>query len=180
MKESYLENYREVKPHYLKRILWSVINKTIFRLLVGPWFKKARIMLLKMFGAQCGKDCDVYPSAVVFAPWNLRIGNACIGPRVNVYNKDIVTIGDRCVVSQDSTICTASHNIYDDSFALITSPIHIESYAWVASDAFVGMGVTIGEGAVVGARAAVFKDVEPWTVVGGNPAQFIKKRVLKK
>lgn len=39
------------------------------------------------------------------------------------------------------------------------------------------MGVTIGEGAVVGARAVVFKDVEPWTVVGGNPAKKIKDRV---
>ena len=42
-----------------------------------------------------------------------------------------------------------------------------------------GMGVTIGEGAVVGARAAVFKDVEPWTVVGGNPAKVIKNRIIK-
>ena len=59
------------------------------------------------------------------------------------------------------------------------APITIGDRAWVAADAFVGMGVTIGEGAVVGARAAVFKDVEPWTVVGGNPAKFIKKRVMK-
>jgi putative colanic acid biosynthesis acetyltransferase WcaF len=50
---------------------------------------------------------------------------------------------------------------------------------WVASDAFIGMGVTLGQGAVVGARAAVFKNVEPWTVVGGNPARLIKKREIK-
>ena len=50
--------------------------------------------------------------------------------------------------------------------------------SWVAAWAFVGMGVTIGEGAVVGACAVVFKNVEPWTVVGGNPAKFIKKRVI--
>ena len=40
------------------------------------------------------------------------------------------------------------------------------------------MGVTIGEGAVVGACAAVFKDVEAWTIVGGNPAKFIKVRQI--
>lgn len=57
--------------------------------------------------------------------------------------------------------------------------IKINDYAWVAADAFIGPGVTIGEGAVVGARAVVFKDVAPWTVVGGNPAQFIKFRELK-
>lgn len=41
------------------------------------------------------------------------------------------------------------------------------------------MGVTIGQGAVVGATASVYKDVESWTVVGGNPAKFIKKREIK-
>lgn len=62
---------------------------------------------------------------------------------------------------------------------LITAPIVIEDQAWVAAGTFIGMGVTIGQGAVVGARAAVFKSVEPWTVVGGNPAKFIKKWVIK-
>ena len=62
---------------------------------------------------------------------------------------------------------------------LVTAPITVGAQAWVAADAFVGMGVTIGEGAVVGARAVVTRNVEPWTVVGGNPAKFIKKRELK-
>ena len=56
----------------------------------------------------------------------------------------------------------------------------IADRAWVAAEAFIGPGVTVGKGAVVGARAAVFKDVEPWTVVGGNPARVLKKRVLQK
>ena len=55
----------------------------------------------------------------------------------------------------------------------------IEDQVWVSAKAFVGMGVTIGQGAVVGATASVYKDVEPWTVVGGNPARFIKKRELR-
>ena len=55
----------------------------------------------------------------------------------------------------------------------------IRCKVWVAAEAFIGMGVIIGEGAVVGARACVFKNVEPWTVVGGNPAKFIKKRIIK-
>ena len=45
--------------------------------------------------------------------------------------------------------------------------------------AYVGMGVTIGQGAVVGATASVYKDVEAWTIVRGNPAKFIKNRVVK-
>lgn len=58
---------------------------------------------------------------------------------------------------------------------VITAPITIGRGAWVAADAFVGPGVTVGERAVIGARASVFRDVEPWTVVSGNPARLIRK-----
>jgi len=62
---------------------------------------------------------------------------------------------------------------------LVTKPIILEDQVWVAARAFVGPGVTVGEGAVVGACAVVTKeDVEPWTVVAGNPAKPIKKRVI--
>ena len=92
---------------------------------------------------------------------------------------DKISIGANTTVSQGAFLCTASHDITDPLNTLITAPIVIEDQAWIGAKAFVGMGVTIGEGAVVGARAAVFKDVEPWTVVGGNPARFIKKRTIK-
>jgi len=58
-------------------------------------------------------------------------------------------------------------------------PIELGARSWIAADVFVGPGVCIGEGAVVGARSAVFRDVEPWTVVGGNPARFLKRRELQ-
>jgi putative colanic acid biosynthesis acetyltransferase WcaF len=53
---------------------------------------------------------------------------------------------------------------------LIVAPIVIESNAWVAADVFVGPGVKVGEGAVVGARSTVISDVAPWSVVAGSPA----------
>ena len=61
---------------------------------------------------------------------------------------------------------------------MITKPIVIHDFSWVAAEAFVAFGVTVGEGAIVGARAVVVKDVDPWTIVAGNPAQFIKRRVM--
>ena len=82
-------------------------------------------------------------------------------------------------VSQGAYLCTASHDITDPLNHLITAPIIIEDQAWVGAKAFIGMGVTIGQGAVVGATASVYKNVEPWTVVGGNPAKFLKKRIIK-
>lgn len=175
-----LSEYTEEKPHYVKRIVWTVINLTLFRLLPGVPFRYVRNMLLRLFGAQIPLGSLVYSSCRIWGPWNLVIGkNSCIGPNTQIYNRAKVVIGDNAVVSQGSYLCTASHDITDPRHSVVMRPITVGDRAWVAADAFVGMGVTIGEGAVVGARAAVFKDVEPWTVVGGNPAKFIKKRVMK-
>ena len=105
---------------------------------------------------------------------------SCLDEEVKCYNVAPIRIGAQSTISQGAFLCTASHDITDKKNPLITAPIVIESQAWVGAEAFVCMGVTIGEGAVVGARAAVFKDVEPWSVVGGNPAKFIKKREITK
>lgn len=102
-----------------------------------------------------------------------------MGPEVNCYNAALVKVGAHTTVSQGAYLCTATHDISDPLHHLYSQPIVIENQAWIASEAFIGPGVTVKQGAVVGARAAVFKDVEPWTVVGGNPAKFIKKRELK-
>ncbi|MBR0457730.1 MAG: sugar O-acetyltransferase, partial [Victivallales bacterium] len=74
---------------------------------------------------------------------------------------------------------TASHDITKGNLPLVFAPIVMEDQVWIAADAFIGMGVTVHQGAVVGARASVFKDVDAWTVVGGNPAHFLKKRELQ-
>ena len=57
---------------------------------------------------------------------------------------------------------------------VMSKPIKICDKVWIGFDAVILKGVTIGEGAIVGARSVVTKDVEPWTVVAGNPAKFIK------
>ena len=174
-----LSNYKEVKPHRKKRIIWAIINITIFKLLAGRLFWPYRKSLLLSFGAKIDKKAYIYSQCIIYAPWNLIVGRACIGPNTKIYNKDSIIIGNDSVVSQGSFLCTASHDIKSTMLPLHTAPIVICNNVWVAADAFVGPGVTIGDGAVVGARAAVFKDVEPWTVVGGNPAKFIKKRTIK-
>lgn len=175
----YLSSYTEPKPHYVKRIVWTIVNATIFRMFPGIPLRYVRNALLKSFGAQLPWKTLVYESCRIWAPWNLIVEEyVCIGPHTDIYNKDIVTIGKHVVISQNSTLCTAGHDICSVRFSLTTSPIIIRDRAWIASHAFIGPGVTIGEGAVVGATASVFKDVEPWTVVGGNPAKVIKKREI--
>lgn len=174
-----LSDYKEKKPHRAKRIVWAVVNKTLFRWCIGRVGWPLRKLMLKTFGASIDRKAYIYGSCTVFAPWLLVVGRACIGPNTELYNKAPITIGDDSVVSQGSFLCTASHDISSTMLPLKTAPISIGDNVWVASDAFVGMGVAIGDGAVIGARSAVFKDVEPWTVVGGNPAKFIKERTIK-
>lgn len=173
-----LSDYKEKKPRFLLRCVWYIVNLFLFRTLRGRLFSGFRKVLLRTFGAKVDKDAYIYATCRVYAPWNLEVGRACLGPGVELYNKSKICIGDDCVVSQRSFLCTASHDVSSLMLPLLQSPITLKDNSWVAAEAFVGPGVTIGEGAVVGARAAVFRDVEPWSVVGGNPARFIKKRKI--
>lgn len=176
-----LSNYKEPKPHHMKRIIWYLINASIFRYIPSIQLRYFRNSLLKMFGADIPWNTLIYGSCRIWAPWNLKVGkNSCIGPYTEIYNKSMVIIQDNCVVSQGTKLYTASHDITDSTHPLIHFPIILESKSWVAADAFIGPGVTIHEGAVVGARAVVFKDVGAWHVVAGNPAKFVKMREIKR
>ncbi len=102
--------------------------------------------------------------------------HASMGWAVNCYCQGKVILEDYANVSQYAHLVTGTHEIDNPSFQLITKPIRICRHAWVASDAFVGPGVTVGEGAVLGARAVAFNSLEPWTVYVGNPARPLRKR----
>lgn len=176
MAELDLVHYSEVKPHYFKMVVWRVFNALAFPVLP----RGLRIFSMRLFGAKIGKNCLFKRSARFYAPWNFCCGDAvCVGPRVEVYNKGLVEIGDNVVISQDAWLCTASHDIASPGMALVVHPVKIGNNVWVAARASVLPGVTIGEGAVIGACAVVAKDVEPWTVVAGNPASAKGRRVLR-
>jgi putative colanic acid biosynthesis acetyltransferase WcaF len=161
------------------RMIWNIVWALFFRTFPMKVFNSWRLLLLRIFGAKVHRNSGVYASCRIWAPWNLILDeNAWLGPYVDCYNPAIVKLGRNCTVSQRSFLCTASHDITKKAHPLIVAPIIIQDNAWVAADSFIYMGVTIGQGAVVGARSAVFKDVEPWTVVGGNPAKFLKKREI--
>lgn len=165
--------------HQIIRFIWNIVWGIFARPLPRSIGNRWKIFILRLFGAKISKHAVVYSSAKIYYPSNLIMEeNSCLASNVICYNVDLIKLGTNVTVSQGAYLCTASHDIYSQGHELITAPIIIEPQSWVAADAFVGMGVTIGEGAVVGARAAVFKDVEPWIVVGGNPAKPIKKRVI--
>jgi len=177
-----LEEYKN--RHSLKsklmRVLWNSIWLLLFRPTPRGILNGWRRFLLRLFGAKIGKGVLVLPSCKIWQPWNLTMGDhSCLSEDVTCYSVDRITIGSQAVISQGAYLCCASHDITSPIMELTHQPIVIASQAWVAAQVFVAPGVTVGEGAVVGACAVVTKDVEPWTVVVGNPARFIKKRVLR-
>jgi putative colanic acid biosynthesis acetyltransferase WcaF len=171
-----LRETRLSQSNRLARLVWGIVWLLMFR--PSPRiFPRWRRMLLRLFGARIGPGVAVAPSCRVWAPWNLEMAEKSVmGPDVDCYSVARIFIGARAVVSQYSYLCSASHNYEDPTFPLVTAPIRIGARAWVCADVFIGPGVTVGDGAVVGARSSIFKDVESWTVVGGNPARRLKVR----
>ena len=101
---------------------------------------------------------------------------ACLGPGVTCYCMAPISLGAYVVVSQGAHLCAGTHAIDDPNFQLVVRPIEVGARAWIAAEAFVGPGVRIGEGAVLGARAVAMKDLEPWAVYSGNPAARVRTR----
>lgn len=162
------------------RLIWNLSYWVLFRPFYFRQLKGYRALLLKLFGARIGNSANIYASVRIWAPWNLELGDfSTLGPDVDCYNQGKIVIGSNTIISQKSYLCASSHDYEISNFPLILKSITIADQVWVAADAFIGPGVTIGEGAVVGARSAVFKDVAPWTVIGGNPAKKIKDRIIQ-
>ena len=88
----------------------------------------------------------------------------------------LVSMGSHAIVSQQAYICGATHDYNDPSFPLISFPMSLGAYSWVCARASVSPGVNLGEGAVLGLGSVATRDLEPWTVYAGVPAQPIKQR----
>jgi putative colanic acid biosynthesis acetyltransferase WcaF len=159
------------------RVLWG-FGRWLFRLSPRPFFAWRRFVL-RCFGARIGDHVNTYGSTRVYFPWNLEVGDwSAIGENALIYNLGPIKIGEKVTISHGSHLCAGTHDYTKPDMPLLKPPITVGDQAWICADAFVGPGVTVGEGAIVGARAVVMKDVEPWTIVAGNPAVFIKKRPL--
>ncbi|SBO12203.1 Maltose O-acetyltransferase [Vibrio mediterranei] len=159
------------------RILWG-FGKVFFRLTPRPLYT-IRSFILRCFGASVGHNVNISNTANIYFPWNLEIGDwSSIGDHALVYNLGVVRIGNMSTISQRTHVCAGSHDYCDPTLPLLKPPVNIGSQVWVCADSFIGPGVSVNDGAVVGARSVVTKDVEQWSVVAGNPAKTIKRRVL--
>ncbi len=174
----HIPKYKDTIPFIdkLYRFIWRVFALFLFKPFSLPFFNIYRVFVLKLFGAQLSWSCRIYASAEILSPKQLSMGKySTLGPGVKLHLGKTY-IGQKVTVSQRTYLCSATHDYKSINTPLQIGFIHIEDFVWIAAESFIMNNLTIKEGAVIGARSAVFKDVDAWTIVGGNPAQLIKKR----
>jgi len=173
-------NWYDPGRPFAVRAIWHILNSLILQ---NPLFvhSSPKRGLLRLFGAKIGRGVVIKPKVNVTYPWNVEIGdNAWIGEEAWLHSLTKVHVGRNACVSQRCLLSTGSHDVSDPFMGLIVKPIVIEDCAWVGADSFVGLGVTISDGAVAGAGSNVVSDLPPWTICVGNPCRPVKERLLRR
>jgi len=163
------------RPAWLVQ-LWWLVQALLFHTSPQVLFGWRRF-LLRLFGARIGKKALIRPSATVTYPWKVTIGDySWIGDDAVIYSLSDITIGSHVVISQRTYLCAATHDYSRVTFDMSPGPIRIGDQVWIAADVFVGPGVTVAEGCLVGARSSVFHDLPAGTVCYGSPAKPVRPR----
>lgn len=145
-----------------RSVFWQALWFAFQNLLVGTWWFPMRLRpsVLRMFGARVAPGVRIRHHVRVLWPWKLSIGdNSWIGEGVWLLNLESIDIGSNVCVSQEAFICTGSHEHNSETFEFDNGPIKICDDAWIAAQALVLRGVTVGRGALIGARAIVRRSV---------------------
>lgn len=162
----------------LARVLWSVVYHLVFRMTLHPCYR-SRAALLRLFGARLGRNVRIRRTARIEVPWQLNFADhVSVGDEVILYSLGPIRVGTRTFISQYAHLCAGTHDFRRDDYPLVRASIVIGEDCWIAADAFVGPGVTIGDRTVLGARASAFSDLPPDVVAVGNPAKPMKPREL--
>ncbi|MSR18276.1 MAG: hypothetical protein EXS00_03750 [Phycisphaerales bacterium] len=175
-----MSDARGVSPYPFRekmaRVLWACVQGTAFRFSLHNFYGWRR-MLLRSFGARIADTVRIRRSVKVECPWNLAVGSdSAIGDNAILYCLGPITIGHRVTLSQGAHLCAGTHDYNDPGMQLLREPIEVGNDVWICADAFVGPSVHVGEGAILGARGVAMRDLEPWTIYFGNPAQRAKPR----
>lgn len=159
----------DVKESQRSKLLCFKLND------IDPNDSKLRGYLNQLFENRLPKNSTIWMPTQIDRANKIKIGNnVFINHSLTTVALGGITIEDNVQIAPGVTMLTANHDI-EHMNILKTAPIHIKEGAWIGARAVLLPGVTIGEHAIVGAGAVVTKDVEPYTVVGGNPAKLIKK-----
>jgi putative colanic acid biosynthesis acetyltransferase WcaF len=161
-----------------REMLWMLTSFLLFRLCPFK-LSPLKCAALRCFGARVGRGVVLKPNLRITFPWKLTLGDyVWLGDECWILNLAPVTIEDHVCISQRAFLCAGNHDYKSPTFDLITEPIRVERGVWIGASAFVGPGVTIGAHAVVTAGSVVTKDLPAYGVFQGNPALWVKQRVI--
>ena len=163
-----------------RRLAWSIVYRCVFRMSLHNAYR-LRAMLVRMFGGKVGSNVRFRRTVKIEIPWNLEIADdVSIGDEVILYSLGTIRIGARTFISQYAHLCAGTHDFTRNDYPLLRPAVVVGEDCWIATDAFVGPGVTIGDRSVLGARASAFSDIPADVVAVGNPAKGIGERTLEK
>jgi len=161
-----------------KEALWLVISLLLFRLC--PFnFSGLKCAVLRAFGAKIGHNVTIKPRVIINFPWKLFIGNhVWLGEECWLQNLAQITIGNNVCISPRAFLCSGSHNYKLSTFDLIVKPIVLEDGCWIAANAWVGPGVTVGTHTVLTAGSVTSQNLEAYAIYRGNPAGIVRSRFI--
>lgn len=166
------------RKELLGRAAWEILRGPLFGWTPRPLWGWRR-MVLRAFGAQVGSEVHLHPSVRIAVPWNISIADhSAVGDRAILYSLGPIRIGARVTISQGAHLCAGSHDWRAPDMPLLKPAITVGDDVWLCADCFIGPGVTVGANAIVGARAVAMRDVEPGTIVAGNPARVVSHRTM--
>ncbi len=172
------QNYSAGAP-FLKQLFWFFVGDKFVQTHWLPW-APLKVFILKLFGAQIGKNVNIKPGVKVKFPWRLFIGDyAWIGENVWIDNLANVTIESHVCISQGAFLCTGNHNWSKASFDLVLGEIRLQEGSWIGAKAIVCPHVTVGRGAILTVGSVATKSLESMTIYSGNPALLVKKRLIQ-
>ena len=160
------------------RVVFNAVWMVSCRFTPNP-LNRWRLLVLRLFGAKITGRPYVAPSARIWTPWNVTLEDRCaIGPGAELYALGRIILRERSTVSQYCYLCTGSHDVARREMPLTVGTVEIGVDAMLFAQVFVSPGITIGDGAVIGARSVVTKDMPAWKICVGNPCKPIKDRAF--
>ena len=152
--------------------LHSKISQFLFNKL-SAWFEAQRIHQIKSSMHLCGENVKIYQPVVFYGAEALDIGNnTSVAPYVHIWCGGRVIIGARCMIGSHVAITSLTHNYKDSQMwkTIEEKSVVIKDDVWIGSHAVIMPGVTIENGAVIGAGSVVSKDIAENAIVYGIPA----------
>jgi putative colanic acid biosynthesis acetyltransferase WcaF len=176
------DNFKdEVSPGIIRKARYAIwlLTSNLFFLTNIPYPNRLKLCILKIFGCKIGNKVVIKPWVKIKFPWMLTIGNAVwLGESVWIDNISEVSIGNNVCISQGALLITGNHNYSSENFDLVSKPIFIEDGVWICAKTIIIGGITIRSHAILTAFSLANKDLDSFSIYSGNPAVYIKKRII--